>query len=117
MSSLGQLLANSNSLFDVTTSVVDLPITSAITPARHFISKRCLDHNLEILIRRFRGMPAMSENIGNRKSKTQITKSLITSILAIVRWGTKSLSCYEFDREIYQFKAALFRETKYRKLI
>jgi len=67
-SSLGQLLENSNSRFAMVTTlpVVDL---SAITPAGHFISERCLGHDSKILIRRFRGTPAMSDNAESRKRK------------------------------------------------
>lgn len=55
-----------------TLPVVDLP-ANAITPAGHFISERCLGHDSKVLIRRFRGIPAMpgepreSERGGTRR--------------------------------------------------
>lgn len=54
--------------------VTALPVVDllAITPVGHFISERCLGHDLEILIRRFRGILPVSGNAGNREKRRRV---------------------------------------------
>jgi len=99
-SSLGQLLENSNSRFAMVTTlpVVDL---LAITPAGHFICERCLGHDSKILIRRFRGTSAMSDNAESRKRKC------INDVdIAKIQRGSKSSNCYD---ESYEFAWEIWR--------